>query len=453
MQNDIENRGDLKWLLWIRLLLLIAIAGAGYLAFVSITNGPVTGCMPGSGCDKVLQSRWAYWVGVPVSLPAVVVYLAMLLVSFFIKTNANPEIQRSVWSGMILLAVVVIGAAIWFVALQMFVIEAFCKFCMTTHACGLTASVLVLKHIPYARDPEISAWSVGPEVVGVPHKAFKHLLAVGVAGVMVLICGQLLVEKQRNIVKEFSGPTGRSTSAGVTNRTVAANPVAGIPTNGLVTPNVQIIAPHVMSLYDGRFLLSLDEVPMIGSPDAKKIIVNLYDYNCTHCRMLHPFLVEAQRRMGNQLGIVTLPMPMSTNCNPFVPADHPSFTNSCDYARLILGVWQARRSAYPQFEEWLFTGEKQATVAQATEYAQQLVGATNLHKAMTNEWIGKQLLMSCQLHRENWQATGLGPAMPQVIMGNAVSVGPLNSVNHLLVLLEKYTGIEILPKQQQTPKR
>ena len=33
--------------------------------------------------------------------------------------------------------------------------------------------------------------------------------------------------------------------------------------------------------------------------------------------------------------------------------------------------------------------------------------------------------------------------MPQLIMGEAISVGPLNSVNHLLVLLEKYLGLKI----------
>ena len=66
------------WLLWVRGLLIIAAMGAGYLAWVSIHNGPAAGCGPESGCNAVLQSRWAYWLDLPVSVPAVLVYLALL---------------------------------------------------------------------------------------------------------------------------------------------------------------------------------------------------------------------------------------------------------------------------------------------------------------------------------------------------------------------------------------
>ena len=50
------------WLNWVRVLVLVAIAGAGYLAWVSFHNAPVAGCGAESGCSKVLQSRWAYWL-------------------------------------------------------------------------------------------------------------------------------------------------------------------------------------------------------------------------------------------------------------------------------------------------------------------------------------------------------------------------------------------------------
>jgi hypothetical protein len=135
-------------------------------------------------------------------------------------------------------------------------------------------------------------------------------------------------------------------------------------------------------------------------------------------------------------------MPMSTNCNPFVPPNHPTFSNSCDYARLSLAVWRANRFAFPQFEEWLFSSANPAPVEEVTAYANQLVGTDNLQSALTNEWIQQQILTACYLHHTNWQLTG-GAAMPQVIMGEAISVGPLNSVNHLLVLLEKYLGLKI----------
>jgi len=61
------------WLAWVRALLAVAILGAGYLAWLAIHNGSAAGCGPESGCNKVLQSRWAYWLDLPVSVPAVLV--------------------------------------------------------------------------------------------------------------------------------------------------------------------------------------------------------------------------------------------------------------------------------------------------------------------------------------------------------------------------------------------
>jgi uncharacterized membrane protein len=434
-----------RWLVWVRLLLVGAIAGASYLAWVAIHHGAVAGCEPGSGCDKVLQSRWAYWLNIPVSIPAVLVYLALLIGTFILENRTSPDEQRGAWAAIIGLSVIVAGAALWFVGLQMFVIEAFCKFCLVAHACGFAAAVMCLRHIPLATNSDASMWASGAKTADVPRAAMSSLVLIGVAGVLVLVSGQVFVQKQRNLVKSFANPaTGNATGP--------TSPKPGTPNSAnavqsevlLSSPNVTRIAPYVLSLYGGKFLLHIDELPMIGSPKASNIIVNLYDYNCTHCRMLHPMLVEAQRRLGNQLGIVTLPMPMSTNCNPFVPPEHPTFSNSCDYARISLAVWHASPFIYPQFQNWLFSAPQPIPFEVVQDQAEQMVGKDSLRAASTNDWIDKQILTACSLHSTNWQTTG-GMAMPQIVMGQAISVGPLNSVNHLMVLLEKYLDVKITP--------
>jgi uncharacterized membrane protein len=437
------------WLGWARLLLVIAVLGAGYLAWVAIHHGPVAGCGPGSGCDKVLQSRWAYWLNLPVSIPALLVYLALLAMTFVMRARPSADDQRGAWAAMIGLSVIVAGAAVWFVGLQMFVIEAFCKFCLTAHACGFAAAILFLTHIPLAADPTTPMWSSAPAKKGVPRGAIPALVLTGLAGVLVLVGGQLLVQKERNGVPVFpTAGTNRtmqatSTGASRTNNlgaTGTAGQSAGLP----VSPNAHLVAPHLLSLYNGCFLLPLDDLPMIGSPGASNAIVNLFDYNCPHCRMLHPILMRTQYHLGNQLGIVCLPMPMDTDCNPFVPTGHPTFTNSCDYARLSLAVWRLNPAAYRQFDDRLFLSETPLPVAQAREYAAQLVGTNQLQSALSDPWIQQQILTACHLHATNWLATG-GPAMPQIIIGPVISVGALNSVNHLLVLLDKYLGVKPQP--------
>ena len=247
------------WLLWTRALLVVAMVGAGYLAWVAIHNGPAAGCGPESGCNKVLQSRWAYWLDLPVSVPAVLVYLALLGATVLLQKRPAPDDQRGSWAAIIILSVIVAGAALWFVGLQVFVIKAFCKFCLTAHACGFAAALLCLKNIPLAADPDTPMWTTGSGKRGVPRQAIFSLVLIGLAGVAVLAGGQVLVQKQRNVVKLLKH------TAAATSTNQAASPANG----GLAvylpqSPNARLIAPRTLSLYSNQFLIKFDEVPMMG---------------------------------------------------------------------------------------------------------------------------------------------------------------------------------------------
>jgi uncharacterized membrane protein len=434
-----------RWLVPVRALLAVAILGAGYLAWVAIHNGPAAGCGPDSGCDKVLHSRWAYWLDLPVSVPAVLVYLALLGATVLLQKRSSPDEQRGSWAAIITLSVIVAGAALWFVGLQVFVIKAFCKFCTTVHACGFAAALLCLKNIPLATDPDTPMWTTKSGKRGVPRQAVFSLVLIGLAGIAVLASGQVLVQKQRNVVKFLPVGAAHDTNAAASPLAVStSHPTVttsgGPSTNRPVSPNARLLVPRLLSLYDNEFLIRLDDVPMIGSPGASNVIVYLFDYNCPHCRALHSILMETCRQLSNQLGIVCLPMPMSTDCNPFIPANFNFGLNSCEYARLGLAVWRAKPEAQRQFDDWMFTPGEPPPVGKAREYAAQLVGADKLESALADPWIQQQIMTDCELHFANWQATGR-PAMPQLIIGQAVSLGPLNSVNHLLVLLNKYLGM------------
>jgi uncharacterized membrane protein len=422
-------------------LLAVAILGAGYLAWLAIHNGPAAGCGPDSGCDKVLHSRWAYWLDLPVSVPAVLVYLALLGVTVLLQKRPSPDDQRGSWAAIIILAVIVAGAALWFVGLQVFVIKAFCKFCMTAHACGFAAALLCLKNIPLAADPDTPMWTTGSGKRGVPRQAVFSLVLIGLAGVAVLAGGQVLVQKQRNVVKVL--PVTTKTTASTSTNPSTPKALGGPSTDQPVSPNARLIAPRSLSLYSNQFLIKLDDVPMIGSPDSPHVIVYLFDYTCSHCRALHPILVQTCQRLTNQLGVVCLPMSLSPQCNPFLPrtTSHAA-SNSCEYARLGLAVWRAKPEAQRQFDDWMFATVTPPPLKQAQEYAAQLVGADKLESALADPWIQQQLLTDCRLHRANWLAVD-SSAMPQIIMGDAVSSGPLNSVEHLLVLLNRYLGMDV----------
>jgi uncharacterized membrane protein len=428
------------WMLVARVLLIVAMAGAGYLAYVSFHNGPVAGCGGESGCSKVLQSRWAYWLDIPVSVPAVAVYLALFASTVLLQRSKSPDDQRGSWAAIITLCVILAGAALWFVGLQVFVIKSFCKFCMTAHACGFVAAVLCLKNIPHATEPDTPMWTSGSGKRGVPASAVGLLCVIGLVGLGGLIGGQLLLQKERNVVKVLDPGARSATNSALANANVPG-PVEYSPMLAL-TPSPRLIAPRLLSLYSNQFQIKLDTVPMIGSPDATNVIVCLFDYTCPHCRALHPILAETQKRLGSQLGIVCLPMPISTNCDRFLPARIHSSPNACEYAQLGLAVWRAKPEVFHQFDDWMFAGDNPPPVDEARKYGAQLVGEEKLNKAFSDPWVNKQLDVDCQLHYANWNASD-SPIMPQIIIGRSISSGPLNSSDHLQFLLSQHLGLPL----------
>jgi hypothetical protein len=107
-----------------------------------------------------------------------------------------------------------------------------------------------------------------------------------------------------------------------------------------------------------------------------------------------------------------------------------------------LAVWRAKPEAQRQFDDWMFAPVKPPPLKEAGEYAAQLVGTNKLASALADPWIQQQFLTDCRLHRANWLAVD-SSAMPQLILGDAVSSGPLNSVEHLQILLNRYLGMNV----------
>ena len=256
-------------------------------------------------------------------------------------------------------------------------------------------------------------WSSGSGKNGVPRKALAPLVLTGLAGVLILVAGQMFVQKERNMVKRLPATPVRRASSAALSAGPQSNNMALVATsldstNLPVSPNLQRVAPRLWSLYGGRFLLQLDDVPMMGSSDASNVIVNLFDYNCTHCRLLHPMLATVQRRLSNELAIVCLPMPMDSHCNSFVPSKYPTFTNSCEYARLCLAVWRANRFVFAQFDDWLFSPEKPAPSMKSGPTPPNWWGLRSWRPRWPIPGFNTRST-ACELHHRNWEATGSGP--------------------------------------------
>ncbi|MEW6156651.1 MAG: vitamin K epoxide reductase family protein [Verrucomicrobiota bacterium] len=395
-------------LIWTRVLLLGAIAISSYLLWVSLSGGNVAGCGAESNCHKVLNSRWAYWFGFPVSGLALAVYLAVLTASFGLSARAPAKKQRQAWIVLFSGSLLILLAAVWFIALQALVIRSFCFFCLGAHALGLTVAVLLLRHAPVRSAPEKAA--LREKEIFLTRDQARSLGLAAAAGLAVLLAGQWLVKPPAPIVSAALEPA----------RT--APPAA---------PN------RPFEIFGGAFKFNLHDVPIFGRPDAPYVMVSLFDFTCHHCRAQHGRLAEAQKGYSNQLAIVSLPMPLNADCNPVLQRTPSTHVAACDLARLGLSVWRAKREAFPEFVDWIFAPASPPPVSAARERAAQLVTPERLTTAQSDPWVEEHLRLSTSLYHTNLLRSGRS-TMPQLILDGNLILGEIRSVQELTQLIDKY---------------
>jgi uncharacterized membrane protein len=381
---------------------------ASYLAWTAFSGGSVAGCGPESDCAEVLNSRWAYWFGIPVSAIALVLYAAVLFATFRLKPATPPKAQRNAWHWLIPCAVAILAAAGWFFSLQLFVIKSFCPYCLVAHGLGTAAAVLILLHFPKG----VMAGN-GRETTEFLHRQFQRRVLIGIAGAGILIAGQLVHQPKTFIVQPItvSETDGPRVTTGESNYVAAA----------LLAPKP---AERLFPIYNGMFHLDLGEVPLAGTAQAPHVFVSLFDYTCHHCRLMHPRLTEVQRNLSNQVAIVSLPMPLDPECNPTVTRPIPSHTNACQYARIGLAVWRANREAFDAYNHWFFEPETPLPLESVRAYAEQLVGSNALQNALLDPWIDQQIKTDVAIYEVAYRS-GRG-RMPQLIVGTNVFMGTLN---------------------------
>ena len=390
----------------VRVLAAIALAISAYLAYATFAGGAVAGCGPDSGCDKVLQSRWSKWFGVPVSVFAVLTYGAWIALTFKLNHKVTPLAQRAAWRFLIPLGVLIIASVLWFAALQVFVLKHVCPYCMTVHGAGLLSAALLLWAAPFRNPPEKN-WQA-EKLVFIPPSLAARIIGVALLAFALFAIGQVLYRP-----KSFSETT------------VAAGTQKA----------------RAFSVYDGNFQFDLNQVPLIGAPEAPHTILSLFDYTCHHCRIMHWHLMEAHRALSNQLSIVSLPMPLDNSCNYTVRQTPRAHANACEYAKLGLAVWRANRKAHHVFDDWIFTPEHPPALPVAHQFAAQLVGSNQLAQALQDPWIPLQLAQGINVYATNFFHFKNG-SMPQLMVGPKLTSGTFSSVTDLYRLLNEHLGLK-----------
>ena len=174
---------------------------------------------------------------------------------------------------------------------------------------------------------------------------------------------------------------------------------------------------------------------MIGSPNADRFIVSLFDYTCHDCQLMHQRLVKAQEHFTNSFSIITMPLPLDQRCYPRITRQQPAHREACDYAKLGLALRRVNLESFQKYEEWYFAHKNTPALETCREKARSIVGKEALEKALADPWLDEMIRKSISIYEENGKATK-SYRLPQVIIGETVNSGPVRDLTELISLLE-----------------
>ena len=131
----------------------VALVISAYLAFAAFTMSDVAGCGGGSifDCGHVLHSKWSKALGVPVSVFAIATHAALISGLFVMISQRFGARIRNLATYVVLVAAVAASvAALYFISLQVFVLNHLCSYCMAAHACGLIVGGVAVWKLPFS---------------------------------------------------------------------------------------------------------------------------------------------------------------------------------------------------------------------------------------------------------------------------------------------------------------
>ena len=376
VKRDSSSMTPRPWTLWsIRVLSLIGLIISGYLAWHSWNTGAhLAGCgEEGAGCEEVIQTKWSSWLGLPVSAGGLLVYAVIFVLSILIGKKS----RRLHWVALVFLTIVAAGSALWFIMLQMFVIKSYCFYCLTVHACSIALMLLVWRQAPMTK-PSTVQGAKRDQAPGLTTRQVVQAAIAGLAGVAILIAGQLLPGRSAEAENQPEAQTQ-------TERTKQKKQESA-PAPQPQTPEVRQVA-----LLNGQFSIPMGEFPVLGSPNAQRVAAHFFDYTCPACRQLHSSLLDAHKKVENDVALVLIPMPLDATCNPGVRETSYQHQNACLFAQMGIALWSLSPVAFNQYDEYMFRFQYPPSAEQAVSMAYELVGKEKMNAAMADPHNGNVL--------------------------------------------------------------
>jgi uncharacterized membrane protein len=481
----------------ILVLAWIAFFVAGYLAIHSVSGTSVAGCGVGgsNGCDIVLTSSWSKWLGIPVAVLGLAIYAALASLSPLLWWR-NEEASRWITTGVVLLSVVAAGASVWFIGVQVFAIHEYCKFCLVTDTCGILlgviASFAAIRSVTTNRrrggqsgvHALRSAMPVGarsttgaaiatpadPPALGLAFGGAVPLLALLAAG-QIFFAGKTYEVQKVALTdtidlagspSDAAGDSADSTTDSNSDDTAigrvindADAKVATVETNdGSPDSNTAKdespslpAAPEkerIVKFLGGTLSLDVYKHPLIGSPEAPHIAIEMVSYDCPHCRKMAAMMSEVLERYGDQVALLIMPVPLDKDCNKLVTDPTMLHPGACGTARRVCGVAKFSPSDFAKFHEFLMTGKEVPPMEKVIPKGNSLANRDKLRDFVNSPEAKKQVDGYVELFGKlQAQSKGNGKSfgLPVQILGDKVVSGEIEKIDDVFKAWEENLGV------------
>ena len=413
-----------------------------YLAWASLTSSAVAGCNGGSvfDCSHVLHSRWSNVMSIPVSIPAIAVHFTVLSMLLFKPVSLRMEKAR--WEIIGFAALSAGAAAVWFVGVQVFLINHLCLYCLIAHTSGILLAALFLWN---RSQMQSLRWIAGSAIAAISGLILLQTLSVAPQTF------ELIDHSEK---RESSGATEEEDASIFEAPKSAPKPQAFFLRNRfkqrvsqsfgsiamLFNPSMLTTCEVAIEADDGpvkaaRILnnlkLETNVWPLLGKPDAEMVFVELFDYTCEHCQRTHKALEGAREKLGERLAIIALPVPLDVKCNPTVKATDAAHAESCAIAKLAIAVWSVDHNKFSDFHHYLFTTKPTYSVALIK--ANELVDGEKLKAMLSSNLPGEYVAK----HISIYQKAG-GGTIPKLMFPKTTSVGAIESADVIVQMIEQH---------------
>lgn len=478
---------------------------ASYLAFHSLTGISVAGCGVGetNGCDVVLSSSWSWLFGIPVAVVGLACYaaLASLSVLMFIRSESVNRWATTIFT---MLAVVAAGASAWFVGVQVFAIQRYCMYCLFTDALGIAIGVIATIAAVRSTTADRGALKTrtlqaglltqkmppGASQVSAEPPSLSIVVAGAVPMLVLLVIGQTLfaaktyeVQKvalndairldsgaSETISNDDSSTATARTALRVPNEDEANGAAEAESSEGAAAPPNEPVADarndasagspttpesdvppnspatnkeRIVKFLGGKLSLDVHKHPLLGSPDAPHIVVELISYDCEHCRKMYPLIEEARERYGDQVAILVLPVPLETDCNKLVTNPTASHRGACWTARAACGIAKLDPPAFAKFHEFLIAGKEKPPMDKIIPKSYGMVDGDAIRDLARSAELKKQVEGYIDLYSQLQAKSGSRTfGLPVQILGDHVMTGSVEKTEDLFKAWEQNLGVK-----------